>query len=85
MNIEYHPAVEQDVLEALRRYDAVSQKLSTEFRNELRRTISAAAKNPSRFTVLAQVSGAQISFASLTILSIAKYSSGIGASPQTAS
>lgn len=49
MKIEYHPAVEQDVSEALRRYEAVSQKLGRDFKAELRRTIRAAATNPGRF------------------------------------
>jgi hypothetical protein len=49
VSIEYHPAVEQDVSEALERYDAVSQKLGEEFKAELRRMISLAAANPGRF------------------------------------
>ena len=49
MNIEYHPAVEQDVAEALQRYDAVSRKLGEEFKMELRRVISLAAANPGKF------------------------------------
>jgi hypothetical protein len=49
VNIEYHPAVEQDVAEALHRYDAVSKKLGDEFKTELRRMISLAAANPDRF------------------------------------
>jgi hypothetical protein len=49
VSIEYHPAVEQDVAEALQRYDAVSQKLGNEFKAELRRMISLAAKSPDRF------------------------------------
>ena len=49
MNIEFHPAVEQDVAEALQRYDAVSQKLGDEFKVELRRMISLAATNPGKF------------------------------------
>lgn len=49
MRIEYHPAVEQDVADALQRYDAVSKKLGDEFKVELRRMISLAAKNPGKF------------------------------------
>ena len=49
MSIEYHPAVEQDVSDALQRYDAVSRKLGEEFKTELRRMISLAAANPARF------------------------------------
>lgn len=49
MSVEYHPAVEQDVSEALLRYDAVSLKLGDEFRTELSRMISLAASNPTRF------------------------------------
>ena len=49
MRIEYHPAVEQDVAEALRRYDAVSQRLGEEFKAELRRVIAVAAAEPGRF------------------------------------
>ena len=52
MNVEYHPAVEQDVAEALRRYDAVSQRLGDEFKTELRRTIAMAASNPGRFHLI---------------------------------
>jgi hypothetical protein len=49
VNVEYHPAVEQDVSEALQRYDAVSQRLGDEFNLELRRMISLAAANPGKF------------------------------------
>ena len=52
MRIEYHPAVEQDVAEALRRYDAVSQRLGEEFKAELRRVIAVAAAEPGRFHLL---------------------------------
>jgi hypothetical protein len=37
------------VAEALRRYDAVSQRLGDEFRAELRRMIAVAAEQPGRF------------------------------------
>jgi len=49
VRIDYHPAVQQDVADALRRYDAVSQKLGEEFKAELRRLIAAAAEQPGRF------------------------------------
>jgi toxin ParE1/3/4 len=49
VRIEYHPAVEQDVAEALRRYDAVSQRLGEEFKAELRRVIAVAAAESGRF------------------------------------
>lgn len=49
MSVEFHPAVEQDVAEALQRYDAVSQKLGEEFKAELRRAIAVAAAQPQRF------------------------------------
>jgi hypothetical protein len=49
VRIEFHPAVEQDVAEALRRYDAVSQRLGEEFKAELRRFIAVAAARPGRF------------------------------------
>ncbi|MEY2429935.1 MAG: hypothetical protein QOJ40_2820 [Verrucomicrobiota bacterium] len=31
MRVEYHPAVEQDVTEAIGRYEAASKRLSQEF------------------------------------------------------
>jgi hypothetical protein len=49
VSIQYHPAVEQDVSEALERYDLISHKLGDEFKMELRRIVSLAAKNPGRF------------------------------------
>ena len=52
MRIEYHPAVEQDVAAALRRYDAVSQRLGKEFKVELRRFIAVAAAQPGRFHLI---------------------------------
>lgn len=52
MRVEYHPAVEQDVAEALQRYDAVSQKLGEAFKAELRRVIKAAAARPGRFHLI---------------------------------
>jgi len=52
VRIEYHPAVEQDVDDALRRYDAVSQRLGDEFKAELRRLIAVAAAKPGRFHLI---------------------------------
>src|SRR5512139_1615073 len=52
VSVEYHPAVEQDVAEALRRYDAVSQKLGEEFQAELRRVTALAAAKPGRFHLI---------------------------------
>ena len=52
MRLEYHPAVELDVAEALRRYDAASVRLGEEFKAELRRVIAVAAAKPGRFHLL---------------------------------
>ena len=52
MRVEYHPAVEDDVAQALQRYEAVSQKLGEEFKAELRRLIAVAAAKPGRFHLL---------------------------------
>ena len=52
MRVEYHPAVEQDVAEALRHYDAVSQRLGGEFTAELRAAVAAAAAKPGRFHLI---------------------------------
>lgn len=49
MRIEYHPSVRQDVVEAMRRYKTVSEKLATDFKTELRRVIVMASANPNRF------------------------------------
>jgi plasmid stabilization system protein ParE len=49
VSIHYHPAVEQDVSESLKRYDSVSQKLGEEFKSELRRIASLAEAYPARF------------------------------------
>ena len=49
MRVEYHPAVEGEVTEAMQRYKAVSVRLSREFETELRRVIAMAVANPSRF------------------------------------
>ena len=52
MRVEYHAAVEQDVREAIGRYEAASKRLSQEFRSELRRAIAMAAANPNRFPTI---------------------------------
>ena len=52
MRVDYHPAVEQDVAKALRRYDDVSQRLGDDFKAELRRIIAVAAAKPGRFYLL---------------------------------
>jgi plasmid stabilization system protein ParE len=49
MNVEYHPAVEQDVAEALNYYDGISPVLGDEFKKELRHFIKLAATKPGRF------------------------------------
>jgi plasmid stabilization system protein ParE len=49
MRIEYHPSVRQDVAEAMRRYQAVSERLANDFKRELRRVVAMAAANPNRF------------------------------------
>jgi hypothetical protein len=49
VRIEFHPAVEQDISEALRRYDSVSSRLGEEFKAELHGQITVAAKSPGRF------------------------------------
>jgi hypothetical protein len=49
VNVEYHPAVERDVAEAFKRYDAVSPVLGDEFKKELRQLIALAAANPGKF------------------------------------
>ncbi len=52
MRVEFHPAVERDVAEALQRYDSVSQRLGQDFKAELRRVIAVAAAKPARFHVV---------------------------------
>jgi hypothetical protein len=42
-------AVRNSTAEALRRYDAVSQKLAEAFKSEVRRVIAEAAAKPRRF------------------------------------
>jgi plasmid stabilization system protein ParE len=49
MRLEYHPAVRQDVTDAMRRYKAVSQRLADDFKAELRGVIAMALANPARF------------------------------------
>jgi hypothetical protein len=49
MRIDYHPSVRQAVVEAMRRYKAVSEKLANDFKAELRHVIAMAGANPNRF------------------------------------
>ena len=49
MNVQFHPAVEQDAAEALQRYDEVSLILGDEFKKELQHVVALAAANPGRF------------------------------------
>jgi plasmid stabilization system protein ParE len=49
MKVGYHPAVQQDVNRALRRYDKLSARLGDEFWHELTERIEAAVANPLRF------------------------------------
>lgn len=49
MIVQYHPAVESDIAEALERYAAVSPVLGEEFKQELRQFVALAAANPGRF------------------------------------
>ena len=48
MNVQYHPAVEQDVAGALKYYDEISPVLGDEFKKELRHFIALAVANPGR-------------------------------------
>jgi hypothetical protein len=52
VRVEYHPAVERDVAEALLRFDAVSQRLGNDFKAELRRVTAIAAAKPGRFHLI---------------------------------
>ena len=52
MRVEYHPAVAQDLAEALRYYSSISERLEAEFEGEVRRKIAAAAAQPGRFHLL---------------------------------
>jgi plasmid stabilization system protein ParE len=49
VRIEFHPAVQQDVAEAMRYYHGVSARLAGDFNAELRRVIAEAAANAGRF------------------------------------
>ena len=51
MSLEFHPAVAEDLAEAVRRYDPVSERLADEFLEEFRRFVATAAKSPRRFHV----------------------------------
>ncbi|HRZ35425.1 MAG TPA: type II toxin-antitoxin system RelE/ParE family toxin [Candidatus Paceibacterota bacterium] len=49
MEVEFHPLVRGDVLEAARKYYDISPRLAGEFDVELKATIAKAAENPLRF------------------------------------
>jgi plasmid stabilization system protein ParE len=49
MEVRYHPAVRQDLLEAARKYHEVSLRLADEFAAEFKGVIAKAAENPLRF------------------------------------
>jgi len=49
MEVEYHPLVRQDILEAARKYHDVSPRLAGEFSREIKAEIAKAAENPLRF------------------------------------
>jgi plasmid stabilization system protein ParE len=49
VKVEYHPQVEADVADALKRYDDISPILGEEFKAELRRLVTLAATRPGRF------------------------------------
>lgn len=49
VSLEFHPAVAEDLAEAVRRYDPVSHRLADELLEEFRRLVAAAMQNPGRF------------------------------------
>jgi plasmid stabilization system protein ParE len=49
VEIEFHRLVRRDVLEILRYYQAVSNRIADKFRSELNAKIIQAAENPFRF------------------------------------
>jgi plasmid stabilization system protein ParE len=49
VEVTYHPLVKRDVIEALRYYTQISQRLAEEFQAELQVLIARAASNPLRF------------------------------------
>ncbi len=49
MEVTYHPLAERDVLEILRYYRAISQKLEEEIHEELREILAKVARNPLGF------------------------------------
>lgn len=49
MNLEFHPAVQRDISEILRRYDLVSCSLGNDFFAELLAYAEKAAENPKHF------------------------------------
>jgi plasmid stabilization system protein ParE len=52
VRVQFHPAVADDLAEALERYDAVSNHLGEEFKSEFRRVVAMAAANPNRFHLI---------------------------------
>lgn len=49
MEIVYHPLVRRDVEEVLAYYHKVSERLASEFHDELRSIINETAENPLKF------------------------------------
>jgi hypothetical protein len=49
VRVEFHPAVENDLADALLRYDAVSNHLGEDFKSEFREAVAMAAAKPNRF------------------------------------
>ena len=52
MTVEFNPAVEQDLAEAVAYYDTKSQRLGDDFLDEFRKFVNTAANNPDRFHVI---------------------------------
>ncbi len=48
MEVNYHPLVKRDVVEALKYYSEISSRLAGEFDDEVRELIAKAADNPLR-------------------------------------
>jgi hypothetical protein len=49
VTVEFHPAVENDLADALLRYDGVSTHLGEDFKTEFRKMVAMAVANPNRF------------------------------------
>lgn len=49
MEINFHPLVKRDIIEALKYYSSISPDLADDFQYEVQFTISNAARNPLRF------------------------------------